>query len=211
MLPVHTSSRNDHPENSLSQIWKTAVILRKHPKKTIAYAFHADMIKLTLMRHAKSDWSTAEPDINRPLNKRGERDALCMGRYLQQENLLPDRIIISPARRTRQTAELLLSGANAPGPRFIVDEALYLASPNTLINAIEQHATDGQHLLVLAHNPGMDDLVSYLASKPPALSDSGKLMPTCAAAHFQLQSTDRLKQAAAAELKYLIRVKEIDC
>ena len=167
------------------------------------------MIKLILMRHAKSDWLNDKADIDRPLNDRGRRDALHMGRYLHQGNLLPDKILISPSERTRQTADLLLEGADVSGLPILVEETLYLASPTTLIEATEQHAKKNQCLLVLAHNPGMEELVSYLASSPPALSRNGKLMPTCTAAFFHLKGLEQLRQPATAELKTLIRIKEI--
>ena len=161
------------------------------------------------MRHAKSDWHSQTDDIERPLNHRGRQDAIVMGEYLKQVNLVPDRMIISSAQRTQETASLLLTNLPLDEENVIVDEALYLADSETLIETIELYANDNQRLLILAHNPGMDYLVSYLASTPPPLSDSGKLMTTCAAAVFSIDSLDALKKSAQAELKNLIRPREI--
>ncbi len=162
-----------------------------------------------LMRHAKSDWHSHTADIDRPLNERGRQDALRMGGYLEQQNLVPDKMIVSSAQRTQETASLLLDNLPFTEEDIIVDKALYLADSETLLETIELYASDNQRLLILAHNPGMDYLVSYLASTPPPLSDSGKLMTTCAAAVFSIDSLDTLKKSGQAKLTGLFRPKEI--
>jgi phosphohistidine phosphatase len=167
------------------------------------------MIKLMLMRHAKSDWNSHTADIDRPLNSRGRRDAVAMGAYLEQMDLVPDKMIISPARRTRQTAELLLRNLPVDEQQVIVDRDLYLADIETLNEIIELYAADNQRILLLAHNPGMDDMVSYLASKAPPLSANGKLMTTCAVADFAVASIDTLRGPGRAELQGLYRPREI--
>lgn len=167
------------------------------------------MFELILMRHAKSDWSSHTADIDRPLNDRGARDAIRMGAYLNQMNLVPDRMVVSTAQRTRETASLLLNHLPLDEKNIIFDRQLYLADRETLCETIESYANDSQRLLILAHNPGMDYIVSYLASSAPPLSSSGKLMTTCAAACFSLDSLDALKKPGQAVLKNLIRPKEI--
>ena len=167
------------------------------------------MFELMLMRHAKSDWSGHTADIDRPLNDRGRRDAVRMGVYLNQKKLVPDRVVVSAAQRTRETAGLLLNDLAVPDKHIIVDKALYLADMETLCDIIELYASDNKRLLILAHNPGMDDLVSYLASAPPSLSASGKLMTTCALACFRMSSLAVLKKPGQGELQNLIRPKEI--
>ena len=126
------------------------------------------MIELMLMRHAKSDWNSHTADIDRPLNSRGSRDAVAMGAYLEQTGLVPDKMIISPARRTRQTAELLLRNLPVDEQQVFVDRDLYLADIETLSEIVELYADENQRILLLAHNPGMDDMVSYLANKAPS-------------------------------------------
>ena len=167
------------------------------------------MFELMLMRHAKSDWHSHVADIDRPLNKRGREDALRMGEYLDQKNLVPDTMVVSSAQRTQETANLLLNKLRVPEKHIIVDKALYLADMETLCDTIELYASDGQRLLILAHNPGMDYLVSYLASKSPSLTASGKLMTSCALAHFVVDSFAALKKSGQAELQNLLRPKEI--
>lgn len=162
-----------------------------------------------LMRHAKSDWHSHKTDMERPLNDRGVADAIRMGAHLDKLGLVPDRMIVSGARRTQETAKLLLNNLSVPEEHIIVDKELYLAYRETMQEIIELYATDNQRLLILAHNPGMDDLVSYLASELPPLSASGKLMVTCAVACFQVDSLEALKKPGQCELKNLFRPKEI--
>ncbi len=167
------------------------------------------MFELMLMRHAKSDWHSHAADIDRPLNDRGVQDAIRMGAFLNQMGLVPDRMVVSAAQRTQQTARLLLNNLPVAKEHIIVDNDLYLADSETLCETIGLYATDNRRLLILAHNPGMDDLVSYLASTPPSFSANGKLMATCSVACFHMDSLDALKKPGQGELQNLIRPKEI--
>jgi len=167
------------------------------------------MFELMLMRHAKSDWHSHSADIDRPLNDRGRHDAAHMGAYLKQKGLVPDSMVISPAQRTRETAMLLCESMGVTEDRVVLDRDLYLAGAEALREAIELYARDGQRLLLLAHNPGMDILVSYLSRLPPVLTASGKLMTTCAVACFEISALDVISRPGQAELKYLLRPKEI--
>ncbi len=163
------------------------------------------MFELLLMRHAKSDWSGGTPDIDRPLNSRGRDDAMRMGAYLNQQGITPDMMVVSVAERTRETASLLLNKLALDEDNVIFDRQLYLADRETISNIIELYASDNQCLLILAHNPGLDYLVSYLSRTAPPLSDNGKLMTTCALAHFHLNSLDALTRPGQAELLNIIK------
>jgi len=163
-----------------------------------------------LMRHAKSDWHSHSTDIVRPLNSRGVQDAIRMGGYLNKMNLQPDKIVVSSAWRTQETARLLLTNMPVAEKDIVVDKELYLADRKTLCEHIGLYATDDRRLMILAHNPGMDDLVRYLSNSPLPLSDTGKLMTTCAVACFRINSLDVLKTPWQGELQHLIRPKEID-
>ncbi len=167
------------------------------------------MFEVLLMRHAKSDWHSHSDDIDRPLNRRGRDDAVRTGAYLKQNNLLPDKVLVSVAQRTRETAQLLLNSHPLAAENIIIDPSLYLADRETLIESIELYAKDNQRLLILAHNPGMDDAVSYLTSTAPPLSAKGKLMTTCALACFRMESLDAVSRSGRAELFALIRPDEI--
>ena len=163
------------------------------------------MFELLLMRHAKSDWSTYTADIDRPLNARGRKDATFMGAWLNQHKLIPDRMVVSAAQRTRETADLLLQNLSVRKDNIIIDRELYLADRQTLCELIELYARENYRLLILAHNPGMDDVVRYLSGTRPPLSSNGKLMTTSAVAHFQLDSSTVVNKPGFGKLLDLIR------
>ena len=167
------------------------------------------MFELMLMRHAKSDWHSYMVDIDRPLNARGRQDAISMGVYLKQNDLMPDKMIVSAAERTQETARLLLDNLTVADENIIVDNELYLADKETLCDIIALYASDKRRLLILSHNPGMDHLVSHLASESPTLSSSGKLMTTCTVACFHLDSIDVINKQGCGELIKIIRPKAI--
>lgn len=172
-------------------------------------ASSAAAFELMLVRHAKSDWHNSCPDAARPLNQRGQRDADAMGQHLSRLQLIPQRMIVSSAQRAQQTATILLRHLALPDKRVITDKTLYLAARESLLELAETYARPGERLMLIAHNPGMDDAVEFLANRPPTYSASGKLMATCAVAHFQLDVAADLKAPGGAHLLNLFRPKEI--
>lgn len=162
------------------------------------------------MRHAKSDWHSSAPtDYARPLNKRGRGDALRMGQWLRQHHIFPDTILSSSATRARQTTMAVIQelGLDESVVQYI--DELYLANRDTLRSFLERGLASNQSILLVAHNPGMDDLVEWLASAPPALSASGKLVTTGAIARIELADyPGRLGQGMATSLQ-IIRPREL--
>ena len=124
-------------------------------------------LTLLLMRHAKSDWGQPGlADHERPLNPRGERDAPRLGRWLREDGLEPAAALVSTARRARQTAEAVLAAAGAEGAPSRTTRRLYGAGPEEIFRAVREAAADGElpgaasPLLVVAHNPGMEELAA---------------------------------------------------
>jgi phosphohistidine phosphatase len=138
------------------------------------------MKTLLILRHAKSSWAAPGlSDHDRPLNDRGKRDAPCMGQLLLDENLTPGLILSSTAKRARKTASLV---AKSCGYSREVNELadLYLAGPQSYFEAL-QFVDDGlDRVLVVGHNPGMEDLVQELVGE-------FHRMPTAALAHVELE------------------------
>jgi phosphohistidine phosphatase len=127
------------------------------------------MKSLTLLRHAKSDWDDpALSDFDRPLNGRGRNAARAMGREMRALGLAWDRIVASPAARVTETIDGLIESYGPLAP--VYDEAVYLASLETLLDIVR--ATDGadETLLLVGHNPGMERL-ALLLSRGGALHD----------------------------------------
>jgi phosphohistidine phosphatase len=120
------------------------------------------MRRLMLLRHAKSDWSSpGMPDRERPLNARGATDARTMSVYLAHHALIPDRILCSPAQRTRQTAEAIVQGW-PKAAEIAYSDRLYEATPETIISLIRAVAAEVQGLLVIGHNPGLHEAARML-------------------------------------------------
>lgn len=122
------------------------------------------MRRLILMRHAKSAWS--EPvlaDFDRPLSRRGKRIAPMMGAYIDRERLLADYTLISPARRTRDTWQLLGQAAQNAAHGF--DERIYEASDSTLLGLVRAMPGKIASLMIIGHNPGLQELACALARR----------------------------------------------
>jgi phosphohistidine phosphatase len=137
------------------------------------------MKTLVLVRHAKSAWDAPGlADHERPLAKRGLRDAPEMGRRLAERGLEPDVIRSSTAVRARTTAELIAEGLGLAPDRLDLDERLYGASPEDILDVVREFDDAVGTAMVVAHDPGMSDLAF-------ALSGTIEHMPTCAIAEFR--------------------------
>jgi phosphohistidine phosphatase len=122
------------------------------------------MLELLLLRHAKSRWDQpGVDDHDRELAPRGERAARRMGRLLAERRLVPDRVLCSTARRAARTWELAAAElGGAPEP--VLDRALYLATPERLLEAVRRRGGDARRLLVVGHNPGMHAFATLVAA-----------------------------------------------
>ena len=126
------------------------------------------MHRLILLRHAKSDWPEGVPDHDRPLNGRGRRAAPLIGSAMAARGFVPDRALVSTARRTHET--WALARAAAPGlPEGIEEPRLYHASPAMLMAVIAQTPESVGTLALVGHNPGTEMLAGSLVAKGPAV------------------------------------------
>jgi phosphohistidine phosphatase len=149
------------------------------------------MLTLTLFRHAKSSWGHADlTDFDRPLNERGERDAPVMGRYLAEHGLIPDLILCSSARRTRETLDL--AWADWPvRPHADYVEALYLATQETMLGILRNVEGSTAHVMMIGHNPGIHAFAMSMAGTGEAdarFALSSKY-PTAAIANITFDDT----------------------
>jgi phosphohistidine phosphatase len=128
------------------------------------------MKTLLLLRHAKSSWKDSDlDDHERPLNKRGKRDAPKMGRLVRDENLLPDLIVASSAKRCRKTAELVIQHSGYRGEtRFCGD--LYEANAEKLRQFLAGLDDRLGRILLIAHNPGLEELLEAVTGVYSPLS-----------------------------------------
>lgn len=166
-------------------------------------------MQLILMRHAKSDWHTgAGRDFDRPLNKRGCRDAPRMGRWLAAQGLMPDRMVSSPAARARQTALAVAQELGYAEDRIIWSNDIYEAPLNNLLKVLRQNAAECRTLLLVGHNPGLDALACFLADAAWDHRRRGKLITTAAVAVFAIPGTDVRENCAS--LIHFMRPRDLD-
>ncbi|TVQ67290.1 MAG: histidine phosphatase family protein [Balneolaceae bacterium] len=119
--------------------------------------------KILVMRHAKSSWDhPGLKDFDRPLNKRGLRDAPAMGRYLQELGLSPDCIISSPAQRARTTVELVSLETGYSKEQILWDDALYYKGAEAYMRAIGNAPEEADTLLIAGHYPMVHQTTSLL-------------------------------------------------
>ena len=148
--------------------------------------------RLVLLRHAKSDWPDAA-DHERPLAKRGRRDAPVVGRWLAESGFAPDAVVCSTALRARQTWELVadaLAGrtplrpgrSRVPAVRF--EPRVYEASVLSLLMLVREFEPQWRTVLIVGHNPGLAELTIGLAG--PDGRDAPAAFPTAFTAVLEL-------------------------
>lgn len=169
---------------------------------------------LGLLRHAKSSWDDVEVrDFDRPLNKRGHKGAALMGRHIRDHGVHWDRIVASPALRVRETLDSV-AGTFKPMPPVAWDNRIYLASPGTLIEVLHETEGDPAALLLVGHNPGLQEVLCDLASEDtenPLLDEASQKFPTAAFAVMELDVGQWADvRPGCARLVHFIRPRDLD-
>lgn len=168
------------------------------------------MKTLTLLRHAKSGWDAAVArDFDRPLNARGRKAARAMGREMRRLGLGFDLVLASPAARVTETLTELAQGYGAAVETGF-DETIYLA-PVDMLLAMVRAADDGDaRLLLVGHNPGMEQLALLLSGAGPLRDEIAAKYPTAALAEIALD-IDRWRDAGPGKgrLERFIRPREL--
>jgi phosphohistidine phosphatase len=136
--------------------------------------------RLALLRHAKSSWADSGlADHDRPLNQRGRRAATRLGQYIRDEGIMPELVLCSSARRTRQTLDGLHLDA---GVDVVLEDELYGASAGDLLGRVRRIADAVTTALVIGHNPGIQDFAISLADDRTRLAS----FPTAALAELHV-------------------------
>ena len=137
---------------------------------------------LYLLRHAKSSWDDPTlADRDRPLAPRGRKATRLICRYLAENAIHPELILCSPSTRTRQTLEGIES-ALGKSPRLEVEPGLYGASADELLRRLQRVPDGIGSVMVIAHNPGLEELATMLARTGDALAALHEKFPTGALA-----------------------------
>jgi phosphohistidine phosphatase len=160
------------------------------------------MKRLYLLRHAKSSWSDpALADSKRPLAPRGRKAAEKMAKELRRREIRPKLVLCSSSQRTQETLELIASSLGEP--RVEVEEALYGAGSDALLARVRAVSDSVGAVLVVGHNPALQDLALRLAPDSERLIEK---FPTCALAAFELdaESWEELGQTEARLAAYVV-------
>lgn len=163
------------------------------------------MKELILIRHAKSSWSNPLlDDFERPLNKRGEKNAPFMAKVLKQKGLTPDLIISSPSIRTKQTLDYFIQEFDYKG-EIIFEESIYEAPFENLLKVIKNIDDKYKTIFLFGHNPGLNDLVDFLIGNfEENIPTSGVLQ-----LNFDIKKWENLKEKIGI-LEFFIYPKMFD-
>lgn len=122
------------------------------------------MKKLFIIRHAKSSWSdTTLDDINRPLNKRGLKDAPFMARLLNDKNIIPNLMICSPSLRTKLTLKFFMDELNYD-KEIIYKEEIYEAPMENIFEVVKNIDNSFETVFLFGHNPGLNEFVNFICN-----------------------------------------------
>ncbi|MEJ5314774.1 MULTISPECIES: histidine phosphatase family protein [Anaerolinea] len=162
------------------------------------------MKTLLIMRHGKSSWKDpALPDRERPLAKKGIKASRRMGLFIQEKELIPQRILCSSARRSVQTAQLFCETCGCPDTVEVLDE-LYMAEAETYIRALQNLPDELERVMIIGHNPGLEFLLQMLSGELVSL-------PTSVIAHLTLpiQHWSELNEHTEGSLIEVWKPKEL--
>lgn len=154
---------------------------------------------LYLVRHAKSSWKNPNlKDIDRPLNKRGERDAPLIGEKLVEKAIDTELIITSPAKRTQETTGTIARRIGYPEEKILVKKKIYLASANELLGQINRLDENLNSVMIFGHNPGLTNLNNLLTDR------FIQNIPTCGVVAIQFNlSWDKIEAGSGKSLFFI--------
>lgn len=168
------------------------------------------MKRLYLLRHAKSSWKdTSLPDHDRPLAGRGRRAAKAIARHMRAHGVEPELVLCSTARRARETLDRIEPALGSPAVR--VESDLYAASAPALLERLRGIPDTVESVMVIGHNPGLQQLALELARPASAASELAAKYPTGALATlaFDASSWQELGRDTA-ELVELVRPRDLE-
>jgi phosphohistidine phosphatase len=167
------------------------------------------MKRLYLLRHAKSSWKdTSLPDHDRPLTGRGRRAAKAIARHMRDNGIEPELVLCSTAQRARETLDRIEPALGTGEVQLEPD--LYAASAPALLERLRSVPDSVESVMVIGHNPGLQELGLELARTGPAASDLAAKYPTAALATLALAASNwRELDRDTAELVELVRPRDL--
>ncbi len=166
--------------------------------------------RLLILRHAKSSWdSKAKTDSERPLAKRGKKDAPRLGVWMRKQGLIPDHVISSPAKRAKQTADRVCKELGIKMDKMTWDHRIYDAGLQELLYVLHDCPTMVKTVMLVGHNPGLEMLLTYLGADSVVLPEDGKLLPTAALAELTMPEEWAGMSMGVAHLESITRVRSL--
>jgi phosphohistidine phosphatase len=165
--------------------------------------------KLFLLRHAKSSWDDPGlADHDRPLAPRGKRAAKVIAEYLRDQAIAPELVLCSSSQRTRQTLERI---APALGDDLAVEieRELYAASASTLLRRLQAVGDDVESVMLVGHNPGIEQLALTLAGNGEKLAEMRSKFPTAALATLEFEGPWTELDLGVARLADFVKPKQL--
>ena len=142
-------------------------------------------MELLILRHAKSSWADDyTDDWERPLTERGLRDCAAVGHLLRTRARVPDLIVTSDAVRAQTTAHAVADAASYPG-KIIMASQLYHAPPDIVIEVVQSAPDTARRLMIVAHNPGLEDVVAELTGDHVRLATATLVAIDVPVAHWR--------------------------
>ena len=167
------------------------------------------MKRLYLLRHGKSSWKdTGLRDHDRPLAPRGRRAAEAIARHVRDYDLEPELVLCSTARRARETLDRIQSALGAPTVEL--EDDLYAARADALLQRLRRVPDTLASVMLIGHNPGLQELALDLARPAPALSELARKFPTAALATLEFRaSTWQELDHETGEFVALVRPRDL--
>jgi phosphohistidine phosphatase len=165
------------------------------------------MKRLFLLRHAKSSWDESGlADHERPLAKRGRQASKVIGEHLREEGIVPELVLCSPSARTRETLERIGLGDDA---EVRIEDDLYGASAGDLLEVLHGVADEVGSVMLIGHNPGIEDLALQVAGSGEELERMRQKFPTAALATLDFDGEWSGLGPGGAELVAFVKPKEL--
>ena len=161
--------------------------------------------ELLLLRHGKSDWDTGVDDYHRPLKDRGKRGAQRIGVWLAQQKMVPDFIVTSPAERALVTAQKVCKAMGDGDAGIQRDKRIYAADIDELLAVLGDCPQEAGRVMLVGHNPGLEELLVWLAIEAVPEPDDGKLLPTATLARLQMPADWQALTTGCARLNSITR------
>ncbi len=162
------------------------------------------MKTLFILRHAKSSWKDDSlQDFDRPLNGRGRKAAELIGTLMKNKKLTPDLVLCSPAVRARETIQIVMKTARLPA-ELRYDQRIYEAGTLQLLEVISQIEEDKDSVLLVGHNPGLEELLQVLTSSVEHMATGTLGKIDLKAAKWSKALEDK------GTLDWLVKAKDLD-